>query len=116
MSRGHHTVVIEKPSCSNERVSRMRRSSASVEANACNCIVSAIASDQRGRHGPSKTLGRLLVALHLELVSSVALAAEPADLENEIARQAKAQEAIRDAWVGIPSGKIAGRTDRAPRL
>jgi amidohydrolase len=46
----------------------------------------------------SKTLNRLLVALHLGLASSVALAAEPMGPKDEVARQAQAQEAKVIGW------------------
>src|SRR5215212_8688771 len=45
-----------------------------------------------------ETLNRLLVALHLGLASSVALAAEPTGLKDDVAREAQAQEAKVIAW------------------
>src|SRR5690242_6989150 len=46
----------------------------------------------------SETLAGLLVTLHLGLASSVALAAEPTGLKQEVAQQARAQEAKVIAW------------------
>src|SRR5215212_1185723 len=45
-----------------------------------------------------ETLTRLFVALHLGLTSSIALAAEPTGLKDEVAREAQAQEAKVIAW------------------
>src|SRR4051812_24722455 len=46
----------------------------------------------------SKTPKCALVALHLGLASSIALAAEPMGLKDDIAREAQAQEARVIAW------------------
>src|SRR5215212_7376335 len=45
-----------------------------------------------------ETLTRLFVALHLGLISSIALAIEPAGLKDDVVREAQAQEAKVIAW------------------
>src|SRR4051812_7885385 len=69
--------------------------------------MSAVAGRPRlSRHRPErceheqvqKTLNRALVALSLGWASSIALAAEPTGLKDEVAREAQAQEAKVIAW------------------